>query len=212
MLRFTVAVFATLFVITNCHAQIVIAESTFDTDLDGWTIPQEGADSDSWFWSSTGGNPGGYGQFFDKPNPVGNASAPSKFLGDWRQLDSVGTLSFDHLVIDTGDLAGFGPYFASIEGPGGRAVWNGDLVPTAPTPWTTIEAPVAESAWQIELGSWDSILANVTKLVVKVEYYTNNSSSERTGLDNVRLTIPVPEPNSLALVAAGLAAIVFRRR
>jgi hypothetical protein len=62
----------------------VYVSSTFDTDLDGWV----GLDG-SFSYQSSGGNPGGYIQFYDSAG-TGFISAPAKFLGDWQPRVATG--------------------------------------------------------------------------------------------------------------------------
>jgi len=89
----------------------VLAQSTFDTDSDGWVVkdlayPSPGAPpvplgTFNPTYHGTGGNPGGYLSLSD---PTGNTwfwNAPSKFLGN-KQAAYGGTLSFDLAVTGAG--------------------------------------------------------------------------------------------------------------
>ncbi|MBX2821788.1 MAG: T9SS type A sorting domain-containing protein [Rhodothermaceae bacterium] len=62
------------------YAQVLPVVSTFDTDVDGWTVF---ADANEIEWISTGGNPDGYASALDKGEGVWwFFEAPAKFLGD----------------------------------------------------------------------------------------------------------------------------------
>src|SRR4051794_12461165 len=89
----------------------VLAQSTFDTDSDGWVVkdlpfPSPGAPpaplgTFTPTYHATGGNLGGY---LSLPDPTGNAwswYAPPKFLGN-KQAAYGGRLSFDLSVTGTG--------------------------------------------------------------------------------------------------------------
>lgn len=197
-------------------AALILAESDFSTGLDGWTtnVPSEVS------WESTGGNPGGYVRHEDGAGSSSFLIAPSKFLGDWSGADGVGGLSFDHRIFSTGfigDQAIF-PYFVSISGPGGSALWEGDTA-TGATDWLTVNAPINESDWTVT-GVWDDLLLNVTNLQLKIEYVDNDDSRSRdiSGIDNVRFFVNeanasvVPEPASALFFGLGMVGIGWVRR
>lgn len=165
-------------------ASAQIAQSTFDTDQDGWVFTNP-ADTQ---WVGSGGNPGGYIRVQDLANPNPDLLSPSKFLGSWSDLDGNGLLRVDHRVFDQGGCIFYLGWFAvSIGGPGGQAIWRDTFIPDEPTPWRTRWIPIAESSWTVQSGSWDAIVSHVTELVLYPELVGNNCGVEVNGVDNVIL-------------------------
>jgi len=118
------------------------------------------------------------------------------------------------------------------------ALQTGPNLGDADTGWvnvvTTLDASNFESIVDVDLGlfdpslagntasafgianggmSFEQVLADVDSLIISFEMVDNNSTqvSEDDGVDNVQL-LPVPEPSSLALLAAGGWLIARRRR
>ncbi|MBK7949105.1 MAG: hypothetical protein IPK00_10275 [Deltaproteobacteria bacterium] len=133
-------------------------------------------------WVATGGNPGGYLQFQDSDPDASFVSAPQAFLGDWSELDRLGSIAFDHII-----LASSGspvPYRIRLEsGAGDEAHWE-SASPAATGTWTHVQADLIEEDWQIVHGSWASLLSNVTEFRIGIELVIGG---ETTGIDNIRL-------------------------
>ncbi len=169
------------------QASAPLAQSTFDTGLDGWTgNPEELS------WASTGGNPGGYARWQDIGANSLPLSAPDSFLGDWSLLDGVGFISYDQKVFSTGSYTDRGSFHVAISGPGGYAVWSGPVAPDGcpglpGCDWTTYVVPLVESEWTLTSGTWSALLADVTALQINPELYGNISGAEIQGIDNVLL-------------------------
>lgn len=162
-------------------------QSTFDTDVDGWT--HTGA---SLFqWQGPGGNPGGFLYIDNSEGPITYVFAPAKFRGDLRPCDG-GAIGFD------GNLLGQGgaDYQSSVDyghltigGPGGSA--TADLVP-GPAPgnrppfqaWRRYSIPFTAASFGVTQTQWSNILANVTNVQLSVE---SLFGAEIEGLDNFRL-------------------------
>ena len=192
-----------VFVVTAPTWATVIAETRFDSGLEGWTKEGDGTVT----WQSSGGNPDGYLRAVDPAQgPDTRAIAPAEFLGDWSHFDGTGYLSAD-LKIISGSQAGIhtGPRFI-ISGPGGEAVkmWQEADAPYGY--WDTFSVDIMESEWDVTSGTWDALLSDVTGFRVKMEFITG---VETTGLDNVML---VPEPAALSVMALGGVALLFRRK
>jgi PEP-CTERM motif len=197
---------------SSCQAD-VIASTTFDNDLGGWTSNTPAQVT----WSSTGGNPGGFANFLDATGAGTYIIAPSQYLGDYQTLglNGTGTISFDHKIIAETGVIQYNPYEVFLAGPGGAATWEGST-PTGLTPWVTQTATLNTSdGWTVTSGSWSGLMNNVTSLEIQIELVKNQDNSvDQEGIDNVALTA-VPEPGSVTLAAVGLSCIGFmawRRR
>ncbi len=200
----------------------ILASSTFDTSLDGWTsnTPSQIA------WQSTGGNPGGYIQFTDSTGDSTVVFAPSSFLGNYIALGVTST-SFDDNIIAESQVESVGQYEIDLSGPLGSATFLGSQPSsTYPTGWITVTAAISDTAlpsgWTVTSGSWLGLLSDVTQYQIPIELVTNNQSGSWTdveGIDNVTLTgspAAVPEPASLSLMftfigVLGLARLRRRR-
>ncbi len=162
----------------------VIAESTFSSGLEGWSIVT--VDS-VMLWSSHGGHPGGYLQLVETAH-TGNASwavAPAKFLGDWSALDGVGMVWADTNLISGAPAQNVWKF--EIGGPGGYAVGRIAISDSIKGNWETHGLGISRSEWNVTDGTWEELLRDVQLLRIEIEHVVGN---EMTGLDNVRLEIP----------------------
>jgi hypothetical protein len=177
--------------------------STFDTDLDGWTSSAGGTMT----FGATGGNPGGFLHHADADNTDMFVSAPAKFLGD-RSAFVGGTVSFDGIAADgvTGD---YSPYGIVKLRSGGAEVFA-DLAPANnPTAtWSTFSAPLSAATFGTDPATFAAILGNLTAIEVLTE--SRVGIVETVGFDNFRLSTPVPEPTTIAMLAA--ISLLIRRR
>jgi len=180
-----VALFALLLGVSNLVAQTTVT-STFDSNLDGWTI--EGLASGPTFVSA-GGNPGGYIYGEDAGGDDWYFKAPTKFLAN-QSVAYGGSLSFDlrqyytSSPYDTDDII--------IEGGGLRIVFD---TPNNPgTTWTHYQVQLTETAgWKKNSLSGTAptaaeiktVLGSITKLLIRGEY---QNGADKCDLDNVILT------------------------
>src|SRR5579871_1965192 len=148
-----------IFAAVSSRAQIV---STFDTDLQGWTVTG-GLIS----YVGVGGNPGGFLQCADADNADMTVYAPIQFQGDLSSyLGS--TLSFDAKNINglVSDATSFGT--VTITGPGGTA--TADLAAPNQPPqdnlWHTYALPLSPALW---IGNLPGALSDVSQLSVDLE-------------------------------------------
>ncbi len=192
----------------------IIASSNFDTGNDGWTWL---AADPGISWQSSGGNPDGYMRF-NNNIPYGSGAtasiyAPLAFLGDWA-VQGVTKFSYEAEIFSTGSFIRSSPYRAYISGSGGIYRWDGPA-PNPTADWLLLDASLVESGWTLISGpgNWNDTISNVTELRISMAYYTNTSSFEITGIDNVTLhAASVPEPTTIALMGLGLAGIGWKRR
>jgi hypothetical protein len=204
---------ATILFVPQISRAGMIAESTFNTNLDGWTSNTPSQIS----WSKTGGNPGGFVLFEDETGDWTVLDAPAKFLGNYSALNNFGTISFDHKIIAETGIQSLSPYEIDLSGPGGSATWTG-ATPKGVTGWLTLNVPLVQSDWTINSGTWTGLLADVTQLQIPIELVTNDAipgDTDHEGIDNVILSSSAPEPASFALLSlgiAGLGGLAFRPR
>ena len=203
---------ATLFMIPNQALAISTpVQSTFDSNLEVWTVTGSGTVSHS----ASGGNPGGFIQYNDQTAGDGFIIAPNKFLGDWSNLDNGnGKLSWDHKIIVEGNpVDPNDPLKAVISGPGGTAEFNSGIAPST-TNWLTVMATIDESLWSVTSGTWNGLLSDVTDLRLLIEVVSNGPGlGEVDGIDNVVLSSSaIPEPSTMLLFGTGFIGLIGWRK
>jgi len=165
---------------------------------------------------AAGGNPGGHISAADPSNYSFYFDAPGAFLGNLSGYTG-GSLSFDtrYTPHDTGsawrDDADVLIYSGST-----ILAWRAADNPGES--WTHVSTTLdIGHGWRIgsitgaeaTAADFASVLGSVTALRIRGEYY--NGVVETTGLDNVAIAA-VPEPESWALLMAGIGLIGLRRR
>lgn len=209
MLNSTILVVASICAgVINAQPVAVPVASTFENDLDGWTlvVPSEG----SFYWSISEGNPPPCVFYDDIDNGTGILKAPAKFLGDWSALDGVGLLQWDHRVVTIGCNPSLVPYSARIIGPGGEAVFEQEIDSGTATNWSTIVAPISDTEWTVVAGDWSELLANVTELRISIEQVSNQGCAnppDEDVVDSIRL---VGNSADLSVVKTQLRDVVAR--
>ena len=196
-------------------------QSTFDASSENWTVaeyPDSGpfgtpVQTDSPVWVNAGGNPGGFITFQDVTSDTFYFQAPASWGGN--RLASYGlALSFDVMPMSGVDynngvdviLSGAGIQLvrdAGAEPVSGQ--WNSYSVGLSEDPaWRvgTAAGPLATAA------QFQSVLSDLQSLAIRGEY--RNGLGDITGLDNV--VLPVPEPGTASLLAAGLSTVLLLRR
>jgi hypothetical protein len=207
-IKFAIIILLSIFFSTHSTPAAIIASSTFDTGIDGWTWKTP---SSQYSWQATGGNPGGYIRFDDnKAGPESIIYAPDNYLGDWNSMD-VTNLSYEVNVFTTGSVYIVGGHYVWISGPGGSAYWPGPQ-PNPNLHWRQLNVPISSDAWVITSGSWESILDDVTELRIGTEWYNNWSPFEITGIDNISLHGTVPLPPAVWLLGTGIVGLAALRR
>lgn len=169
----------------------VVVQTTFDSDLGGWTTNTQPDVK----WSATGGNPGGEALFTDVTIGVGTIMiAPSNFLSpavNFTKLDGKAYISYQHQMVKETGVLGTGNYNIVMSGPGGTATFGGALsiVLDKKNPWITVVAPLVEADWVMAAGgSWSALLANVTSIQIPMEMVSNSSdSTDQEAMDNIEI-------------------------
>ncbi len=173
-------IFTFIVAMSTCYTQVI---STFDTNTENWHSEGDG----DYFWESGVGNPGGcFRVNDDATGDMNRAYAPVKFLGDWSAATTSDYVSADIFLhqISGGYVAS--NYVFRIVGPGGSAKAIYDPMPTPPfDAWITYSVTLDEANWQVESGSWASILQHVTTFIVTMEYI---NGSEWNRMDNIYLS------------------------
>lgn len=199
------------------QAQVIVAASAFETDRDGWTE----ANLDPAFaiccgfvtWTSSGGSPGGY--VMSSTLAGYNAfNAPAEFLGDMSAVLD-GSLKFEQLGI-RGGSAGRQPWVVISDGtltlqwmgtgPEDSAWLPYSIDFDVRAGWQVMPAAFGEDGQLATRGQIKQVLSDLKLLRIAVNPYF------LTGLDQVRLLAPVPEPGPAALWMAGLGALAWLRR
>jgi len=185
-----VAVLALIPVLVGANPVVIVAETYFESDLEGWELlpgPQE-----QLTWEPSEGEPGGHARFEDTSPTTEFLRAPADYLGDWSWMNGTGYLFWEHCLVRLGYGPAIRDYQAVIAGPGGRAVFTSQGPPGV-TGWEPIVAHIYEGAWDVEAGSWSAILDDVDTLLIAIELVENSGSGSEAdidGLDNVVLGAP----------------------
>ncbi len=212
MARAMILFYAVIVVAARQAAAIPIT-STFDTDLDGWSMVSSNG---TLTWQGAAGNPDGFALFTDTRERIGTIKAPPKFLGDLSTFEG-GELSFDYVVQELGArIDRFLPIEVTIFS-GSRSYSITAATPDASWEtlgWQVLSVPLTAAQWGAEPSLWDQVLANVTDLRISVESAANRARPYDTdGIDNITLAPlgePKPEPATISLLTLGAIAL-FRR-
>lgn len=167
-------------------------------------------------YHATGGVSNGYISALDPSSNAFYFDAPGRYTGNLSGYLG-GTLAFDTFYIPNDANARWRADPDVVLSNGTTyLVWQAAANPDAT--WTHVGMTLgASNGWKV--GSLDgadataadfaSVLGNVTSLRLRGEYYTG--VVENTGIDNVVLAA-VPEPESWAMLVAGLGLIGLGRR
>ena len=164
-------------------ADAVVAQSTFDSDLDGWTATSPSTVT----WSAGGGDPGGRVVFSNDNSDSTFIVAPAKFHTgdvDYTRLNNKGYIVFEHELIQNGGT-GFLDYEVDISGPGGKAVFKGGMPLSKLNNWQTVVAPLVQGDWTVSDGSWTVLLRDVEDVRIRIE--TISGSPDTEAIDNVKI-------------------------
>ncbi len=178
------------FVGSGSASAAILTSSTFNANVDGWTVQGDSVTVDP-SWVSTGGNPGGYATITD--SAAGGVMfwlAPAKFEGNKSAAYS-GRLRFDlrqapiTVPFDDSDVV--------IEGGGLTLVY--DTASNPGTVFTRYSVPLLPAGWhkgtaagvQPTVAELKTALGAITSLEIRAEY---NNGQDTDDIDSVFLMAP----------------------
>ncbi len=197
--------------ITASASVDVLAQSTFDTDTDGWTAL--GTSGSAGGWAMTSGPfsvsyIGGAISMTDPDNEWTYFSAPGKFLGDMSAAFG-GQIQFESRVLSAPGGSYANEAEVMLRGGGMTLVY--DATSTLTSLPTAFNISLASGNWRVGdtfsgAAATDADLQTVLgDLWINAEYFT--PVVETIALDNVRLITAVPEPQTYAMMLAGLGLV-----
>lgn len=199
----------------------VIASSTFDANVDGWTAI--GDPTGPPVFIAAGGNPGGFIRVTDAGQGAGVYwVAPAKFLGD---VDAAYNQNLFFDLQTSTNASPNSPNDVILTGGGLTLNFNTNLLPAITPAWQTFVVPLSESGNWVVAGTglapteaqFLQVLGSLTALQIRAEF--SGVGGDVDGLDNVILgnapASAAPEPGTVVLLGAivlPLGAAVIRRR
>ncbi|MCH2134992.1 MAG: PEP-CTERM sorting domain-containing protein [Phycisphaerales bacterium] len=216
----SLAALATSTLLTSAASASIVdlAHSSFDTDIENWTVRDTVNGNVTYYapgWNAAGGLPDGHVEFADI-TPGGYVFEEStEFSGDFSAALVTGGVSFDWMA----DMIQDGKRASVILWSGNTRLFNSSAPDPAAGVWHSFSFMFnVGNGWQIDSGNGaqlaslsdiDSVLQSVTMMEITGETWTG--MNETTWLDNPRIWArSVPAPGALALL--GVAAITGARR
>ena len=212
--------------VSQVHAYPVL--STFDSDSDGWTSFNNGAENV--VWTASGGNPDGHIRLTDLTASWGYFLAPAKYLVD---AEYGGGFSFALRVVNSDPinfpqtydvrtaLVGNGLFLINeLAPPPSTTSWNSytfSLDETAGAGWRSfvnLSQDYSSGGSLVTQAQFIGVLNNLTHVLISADYsdgFLNLSPpiTDQSWIDSVQLDavdVVVPEPGTMVLL--GLALLV----
>lgn len=220
-MKVALAISLVLMASLQARGQILVS-TTFDAGRQDWFDTFGSATGSGALWQSGGGNPGGFIRATDRTdasNTIWYFENNSTFNGD-RSSAYQGSLQYDIVRLVNGTALTLNSSNADVLLSGaGMQFMHVGTVPT--TSWSTMTVPLMPSSWTKVSGGVNSgvnptqteflaLLSNVTNLRIRGNY--NIEVNDSTGLDNVMLVAPVPEPTAILLVGLFVGWVGCRRQ
>ena len=188
----------------------VLGTDNFDNGLPGgWT--SSGPDGIANIVPG-GVNPGGnYYQLQFDSTPVPVEQVEYIYNGDANHIGNYAptVVNFSFYVSPVSAPAvALNVYFRSSSG----TVWYNEFTVPA-NDWTSVSVNFSGTGWYTS-GSTDFLtdVTDITRIGIQVHHFNNNGSSFTYGLDNWTVSIPVPEPENIALMAAVVFSLLLTFR
>lgn len=212
----------TLMLLAGAQAAQASMAANFDSGNEGWQVvdflsPNQytmpGATYSANF-NSSGGNLAGYIDFADPSSGSFFFAAAASFRGDLSAYLG-GALSYSQKVTSGNNAQWRDDPDVVIVSAGQALVYQNAVNPGSG--WTSFAVALGGSGWRkdnlsgatVTDAEFLSALGNVSALYLRGEYI--NGVEETTGLDAVSIN-PVPEPETYAMLLAGLAVVALARR
>jgi hypothetical protein len=188
----------------------ILAISTFDTTVEGWT--GSGANVS---WSGTQGNPVGSLNSIDASSDYAQVIAPAKFTGSWP---GTWIVSADIMTLTPGSTT-YWPGFLISDG---NTSYNFFFSTYANNTWQTFSAPLNSAQWTLVTSNIEwydfnppigneslaTVLQNVTIFHIRTDLH---GGDDDVYLDNIKVST-APLPSALMLFGSALAGLGLWRR
>jgi hypothetical protein len=224
MKRFTAMTFAGCALLSTlvgqAHALTVPFTETFESGAAGWTagtnpsqlVPDGGADGGAYLSTTLSPSASAFGSVFVVFRCESATCSDGAFRGDWRNDI---TLSWQFRHDADVPLQAYARIAAPANNPGASAVLSTFVQPDT---WTRVDlviTPDNPAFVSFSGQSFDAVFDDIGRLQIGISLPTDFSGENvRFDIDSVSLA-PIPEPQTYALFAAGLALVgasVARKR
>ena len=193
---------------------VLVIESTFDSDLEGWS-KAPGSDAGSTLvWVSEGGNPGGFLRLNEAAQgATDRISAPPAFLGDRSEFVG-GHFSMDRMTNNLSSTIASGDHIRLVSE--GLSLRVGLPLPGL-NEWVPVTVDLRHDGGWVRVSDsqpptpeeFAFVLANLSAIHLLADF---RSGVETPAFDNIRMVaVPEPATATLLLVLLALATAALRR-
>jgi hypothetical protein len=186
----------------------LLGTDTFDGGAaSGWDV--SGPDG-TYTVPSTGGNPDGWFKVDYPPISPSGQQLEYIFNNDANHIGNYSNhlVSFSFWVSPVSDPAVALNFYLKANG----NLWYNDFIVPS-NAWTTVSFDFSGVGWSSLTGTdFLSDVASVTEIGVELNHFNSNGSGFVYGLDNWTTSIPVPEPESMALALVAFISLLLTFR